>query len=41
MSATFHKDQYKFLITSRSILLKMRNVTEKVAEKSKQKFYIQ
>ena len=28
-NGTFHKDQYKFLVTSRSFLLRMRNLSDK------------
>jgi len=29
MKGTLHEDQYKFFITSRSVLLRMRNVLDK------------
>jgi len=32
---TLHENQYTFLITSRSILLRMRNVKDKVVQKIK------
>jgi len=38
---TFYEDQYAYLITSRSVFFKMRNVSDKVVEKIRHKFYVQ
>jgi hypothetical protein len=40
MKGTLHDDQYTFFIISRSFLLKMRNVLNKVVEKIKTYFVI-
>jgi len=37
---TSHKDQYTFLIISRSFLLGIRNVSEKVTDKIKTRFLL-
>ena len=39
MSDTLHEDQYKFLIVSLPVLLRMRNVFDKCIEKSKHIFF--
>jgi len=38
---TLREDQYAFLIISRSVILRMRNVSDKVVEKRKHTFYVQ
>jgi hypothetical protein len=35
MTGTLHEDQYTFLIISHSILLRMRNTSDKFVEKTK------
>ena len=35
---TLHDDQYTFLIISRSVLLRMRNISEKGVEKGETQF---
>jgi len=36
-----HEDRYAFLIISRSVQLRMRNVSDKVLEKIEAHFYVQ
>ena len=38
---TVHEDRYIFLIISRSVLLRMRNVTDKICRENKDTFYVQ
>ena len=38
MTGTLHEDQYTFLITSRSFLLRMRNISDKSLKKIKTHF---
>jgi len=35
ITCTLHEDQYTFFITSQSVLLRMRNVSDNVADKTK------
>ena len=35
MNFTLHKDRYTFLIISRSVLIRMRNVSDQIVEKIK------
>ena len=37
---TLQEDQYTFLITSHSVLLRMRNVSDKLSRENGNKFYI-
>jgi len=37
---TLHEDQYTFLIISRSILLRMRNVSDKLCKENKKKYFV-
>jgi len=41
MTGSLQEDQYTYLIISRSVLPKMRNVSDKIVEKSKHAFYVQ
>ena len=41
MTVTLHEDQYKFMITSRSFLLRMRNVSRKRSTENQNTFYVQ
>jgi len=41
MTGNLREDQYTFLITSRTIILIMKTVQKKVAEKFKTQFYVQ
>jgi hypothetical protein len=41
ISGTLHEDQYTFSIISRSILLKVLNVSDKFVDKIKTRFYVQ
>jgi len=38
---TLHEDQYTFFIISRSVLLRMRNVSEAKCKESENTFYVQ
>ena len=39
-NGTFHKDQYKFLVTSRSFLLRMRNVSDKSCRENQNTHFV-
>ena len=41
MTGTLHEDQYTFFITSRSVLLRMRNVSDKRYRENQNTFYVQ
>jgi len=38
---TLREDQYTYLITSRSVLPKIRNVSDKGCRENRNKFYVQ
>jgi hypothetical protein len=38
---TLHEDQYTYVINPRSVLLKMRNVSDKDCREKQNKFYVQ
>jgi len=40
LTGTLHEDQYRFLIISRSLLLRMRNVSDKIVEKIKKTHFM-
>jgi len=39
--STLHEDQYTFLIISRSVLFRMKSISQKLWRKSKHTFHVQ
>jgi hypothetical protein len=37
---TLHEDEYTFLIISRSVLLRMRNVSDKLCRENQNKYFV-
>ena len=40
-NGTLHEDQHTFFIVSRSVLLRMRNVSEEICKENQNTFYLQ
>jgi len=40
LTATLHEDRYKFIIISRSVLLRMKNVSDKICKENQNTYFV-